>query len=123
MAAPAQVHAINALHTPGRTSVGPAPCPLTPFLGESALAAAPNRRRTVAIERYALARAMFMATPPRSVVKADGAAPAPCRYPVAYRPKSSMVTEPTLMSPIPTEMLVAPAGIAGVVQLAWVQVE
>jgi hypothetical protein len=63
--------------------------------------------------------------PPRRAqfVKADGATPAPSRYPVAYRPKSSMVTEPTLIRPIPTEMLVAPEGIAGVVQLAWVQVE
>ena len=65
-----------------------------------------------------------MATPPRSVRRRRTARFwTPHRYPVAYRPKSYMVTEPTLISPIPTEMLVAPEGIAGVVQLARVHVE
>ena len=40
---------------------------------------------------------------------------------VAYSPKSSIVTEPTPLIPMPTEMLVAPDGTAGVVKLAWVQ--
>ncbi len=40
---------------------------------------------------------------------------------VTYSAKSSIVTQPTLAIPIPTEMFVAPAGTTGVVKLAWVQ--
>ena len=37
--------------------------------------------------------------------------------------KSSIVTDPTALSPMPIEMFVAPAGTAGLVQLAFVQAE
>ena len=60
--------------------------------------------------------------PPLHVIVLDGGVTSGGGV-LSYREKSSIVTAPVEVSPSPTEIAVAPAGTAGVVQVKLVHVE